>query len=339
MKALQVVAPGSFQVAEVEKPRCAEDQVLIRMHHSALCNQSDSRAFRARAGGLEWMLPSLIGQTGVGGPLLQFLKMQHGKLFPMEPGFPGHEGSGVVEEVGGNVTDLSPGDQVTLTGIGGQPLHQQYVTRKAGTAVKISSDVPLKHAAILELYGCVYHCVSKLPHWEGRSVAVAGVGPAGLCALQLIRRLKPNTVVALDLSAARLELAREQGAAEAIDAGDALAVAELMREGVEVVVDCTGSGESLRRSFALSRSEVLVFGYTDVPFLADQSVWFRNELTIRSSRILSLDDLRAVVSLVEDGELDPGALITHTLFLEQYDEAIRLVERKEAIKVLLDLSQ
>jgi len=36
--------------------------------------------------------------------------------------------------------------------------------------------------------------------------------------------------------------------------------------------------------------------------------------------------------------LDPGALITHTLALEEYDEAVRLVERREAVKVLLDLS-
>lgn len=338
MKALRIVAPGRFEVAEVEKPTCADDQVLIRMRYSALCNQSDSKVFRGHAGGLGWMLPSLLGQPSVGDHLLQFLKMQHSQHFPMKPGLPGHEGCGIVEEVGANVSELSPDDHVTMTGIGGPPLHQQYVSRKAGTAIRISPAVPLEHAAILELYGCVYHCVSKLDNWEGRTVAVAGVGPAGLCALQLIRRLKPERLLALDLSPPRLKLARKQGATDAIDAGDTLAVAELMREGVEVVVDCTGSGESLRRSFAMSRDEVLIFGYTDTPFIADESVWFRNELTIRASRILSLDDLRAAVSLVEAGELDPGALITHTLALEEYDEAVRLVERKEAVKVLLDLS-
>ncbi len=338
MKALRIVAPGRFEVAEVEKPTCADGQVLIRMRYSALCNQSDSKVFRGHAGGLGWMLPSLLGQTGLGATVVEHLRAQREHYFPLDPGLPGHEGSGIVEEIGANVSDLSPGDHVTMTGIGGPPLHQQYVSRKAGTAIRISPAVPLEHAAILELYGCVHHCVSKLDNWEGRTVAVAGVGPAGLCALQLIRRLKPERLLALDLSPPRLKLARKQGATDAIDAGDTLAVAELMREGVEVVVDCTGSGESLRRSFAMSRDEVLIFGYTDTPFIADESVWFRNELTIRASRILSLDDLRAAVSLVEAGELDPGALITHTLALEEYDEAVRLVERKEAVKVLLDLS-
>gem|GEM_PF-707081 len=339
MKALQIVAPGRFRVIEAERPACGDDQVLIRMRYSALCNQSDSKVFRGHPGGLGWMLPSLLGQPGLGGTVIEHLETQRQRYFPLDPGLPGHEGSGIVEEVAANVSDLSPGDHVALTGIGGPPLHQQYVTRRpAGTAIRISPAVPLEHAAILELYGCVYHCVSKLDTWEGRTVAVAGVGPAGLCALQLIRRLKPERLLALDLSAPRLELAQEQGATEAVDAGDTLAVAELMREGVEVVVDCTGSGESLRRSFAMSRDEVLIFGYTDTPFIADESVWFRNELTIRASRILSLDDLRVGVSLVEAGELDPGALITHTLALEQYDEAVRVVERKEAIKVLIDLS-
>ena len=151
MKALRIVAPGRFEVAEVEKPTCVDDQVLIRMRYSALCNQSDSKVFRGHAGGLGWMLPSLLGQTGVGNHLLQFLKMQHSQHFPMKPGSPGHEGSGIVEEIGANVSELSPGDHVTMTGIGGPPLHQQYVTRKAGTAIKISPDVPLEQAAILEL--------------------------------------------------------------------------------------------------------------------------------------------------------------------------------------------
>jgi len=338
MRALRITAPGRFEVVEVEKPTCGDDQVLIRMRYSALCNQSDSKVFRARAGGLEWLLPSLTGQPGVGDRLLQFLKLHRGEHFPMEPGFPGHEGSGVVEGVGGGVSDLSIGDHVTLTGIGGPPLHQQYVTRNAGTAIRVSDAVPLEQAAVLELYGCVHHCVSKLDDWQGRTVAVAGVGPAGLCAIQLVGLLRPAQLIALDLSPPRLQRAREQGATDTVDAGDTLAVAELMREGVEVVVDCTGSGESLRRSFAMSRDEVLIFGYTDVPFMADESVWFRNELTIRASRILGLDDLCAVVSLVEAGELHPRALITHSLTLDRYDEAVRLVECKEAIKVLIDLS-
>lgn len=124
-----------------------------------------------------------------------------------------------------------------------------------------------------------------------------------------------------------------------VDAGDLPAVARLMSEGVEVVVDCTGSGESLRRSFAMSRSEVLVFGYTEVPFLVDESVWFRNELTIRVSRTLGLDDLRAVAALLEAGELAPEGLITHVLPPQRYGQAVGLVERKEAVKVLLDLEE
>jgi len=61
----------------------------------------------------------------------------------MPPGMPGHEGVGIVIEKGERVTKVGVNDIVVLTGIGGPPLHAEYVVRKEETVVKIKRrDIP-----------------------------------------------------------------------------------------------------------------------------------------------------------------------------------------------------
>jgi len=327
MRALQITAPERFEIVDIEEPSPAEGEVLIRMDAATICNQHDSKM--------------------LAGP--------HTK-YPLEAGFPGHEGAGEVVALGPGVGELSVGDRVVTSGIGGPPLYRELVTRKEPTAVKYSADALAAEMAPLELFGCVHKAVRLASSVEGRRVAVIGLGPAGLACCQLLAACGAAEIVALDLDESRLGPAAECGATEALNAerfgpvGAALErlmrqeppppeAAGLMgelRDGfAPLVIECSGSPRSLETSFVLAGEELVIFGYTDKPFTGWQPVWFQRGLTIRNSRILSLDDLRAVTALADEGRIDPGRLVTTTMPFKRYGEAVALIREKRATKIAL----
>jgi NADPH:quinone reductase-like Zn-dependent oxidoreductase len=57
-------------------------------------------------------------------------------------GFPGHEGAGIVIEVGRDVKNLKIGDHVAMSGLGGPPLYSEFVTLKADQVVRVDRRVP-----------------------------------------------------------------------------------------------------------------------------------------------------------------------------------------------------
>jgi len=313
MKALQLTGPGKVQVVTVDPPRPREGEILIRMLGATVCNQHDMKTF--------------------------YNRYRFGKItdYLTPPGFPGHEGVGTIIEVAAGVDGLQVGDRVVMTGIGGPGLYAQYVTRRASAVVKLNTDrEDVRDAACLELFGCVHRAISKTPI-EGRCVAISGLGPAGLAAVQLARLFGAAELLGLDVVPQRLAFARRFALDRLLDASDEQQLGRLMEEGVEVVIDCSGNTVSLQNAFRMARGDVTIFGFTDQPFEVNQAVWFRHELTIRNSKILSIDeDLRPVARCYDQGRIEPGRLITHTLPLEDYPRAISLLEEKAAVKILLD---
>ena len=327
MKALRLDSPGRCSVIELDRPKPGPGEVLIEVRACTVCNQHDLRMFSGEA-----------------------------RDYPAEIGFPGHEGAGVVAEAGGEVEGVSPGDKVVTSGIGGPPLYREYVSRRADAVAVFRRQVPFEHAAPMELYGCVHRALAHASCIEGRDCAVVGLGPAGLACAQLLRAKGAARIRAYDPDHSRRERALGCGADSAQDVSavslalgavpklmqkkapsvdEAAALEELKRDAPALVFDCSGSARGVEGSFLLAREELVIFGFTTDPITVHQSVWFGKELVIRNSKILSLDDLRAVASLLDSGAVDPGQLVTHVLPFSEYARALELVRRKEAVKVAL----
>ncbi|MCK5572592.1 MAG: alcohol dehydrogenase catalytic domain-containing protein, partial [Bacteroidetes bacterium] len=186
-QAIQFDAPGELRMVEVEIHPPGKGEVLLRTLATALCNQSEMRSFRGGS------------------------REAYGSRYPMLPGEPGHEGVGVVQEVGQSVSDLSVGDIVALTGWGGDPAHRSLLVREAAQVARIhpGSRDP-REASILEMYASAYHCVKhgwKERRFENSRVAIIGMGAIGFCSLQCIRLWPVREIVAFDLNSRKLALA------------------------------------------------------------------------------------------------------------------------------------
>ncbi|HET8565540.1 MAG TPA: NAD(P)-dependent alcohol dehydrogenase [Solirubrobacterales bacterium] len=114
---------------------------------------------------------------------------------------------------------------------------------------------PLSDAALTP-----YHAIKRSLHLlvPGSTAVVIGVGGLGHMGVQILRALSPARIVAVDVSAEKLQLAHEVGADEAVEAGGgaAEAIREITRGlGAELVVDMVGSDDSIALAAAVGRFE------------------------------------------------------------------------------------
>lgn len=309
MKALQIVKPREFRIVDLEKPIPQDDEVVVKLEYAAVCNQNDYKIF-----------------YGLYGDLIEY---------PCDPGVYGHEGVGIVVEVGAGVQNLKEGDRVVMMLEGGPMLYREYVERKADSVVLISKKVPAEEAAPIELFGCAHHCLEIAGDLSDKRVALCGLGPAGLAILSLIMLAPPKEIIGVEISEARANAARELGVKNIVNPTVKEKLDELIQEGADLVIDATGVPQSILNSFEITRKEVVIFGFTNQPFEVDQSRWFQKEMVIKNSKVQTIDDLRAVVRLLEEGKIQTRSFISGIMSFEEYDKAVEKVYKKEAIKILL----
>ncbi len=309
MKALQIMRPNEFKIVDIDRPAPAKDEVVIQMEYAAVCNQNDYKIF-----------------YGLYGSLIKY---------PCEPGVYGHEGVGIVTQAGAQVKGVAVGDRVVMMGEGGPMLYREYVQRKADTVVCVDKNVPAQEAAILELFGCAHHCVEIAGDLSNKTVGLSGLGPAGLALLQMIQLNNPNEIVGIELSEARADAARKLGLKRIVNPAKKEKLKALIEEGMDIVIDATGVPEAILNSFEITKKEVVIFGFTNKKFEVDQSKWFQKEMVIKNSKVQTIDDLQAVVRLLEKAKIQAKSFISEVMSFDDYDKAVEKVYKKEAIKILL----
>jgi len=171
-------------------------------------------------------------------------------------------------------------------------------------------------------------------------VAVLGLGPVGLMAVQAAQVAGAAHVVAVDAVPERLALARRFGAEPVhLTEEDPRAHVKAVTEGrgVDVAVDAVGDPRALELAVRLARKcgVVSVTGvYAERAEVHLGLVWIK-ALELRTGFANVLAHLDQVLALLATGRLDPAPLVTHQLALAQAPEAYGLYDRREALKIVL----
>ncbi|WP_263173499.1 zinc-binding dehydrogenase [Streptomyces sp. SCSIO ZS0520] len=201
--------------------------------------------------------------------------------------------------------------------------------------------VPLAEAALLGCavltgYGAVHHSARVQP---GETVAVFGVGGVGLATLQSARIAGAATIVAVDVSPEKEELARASGATEFVLASEATAKeirALTGGQGVDVAVECVGRAVTIRTAWESTRRG----GRTTVVGIGgkDQQVSFNALEIFHYGRTLSgcvygnsdpATDLPEIAAHIRGGAFDLGLLVTERIGLADIPAAFdRMVAGK-----------
>ena len=342
MRAVTFQAPRSVRVEERPAPELsAPHEALVKITCSGICGSD--------------------------------LHIYHGRV-KIEPGFTiGHEFVGTVLETGSAVAGVWAGDRVCgsfhaacgtcffcLAGnyhkcarsrtFGHGGLLGSLPGTQADAAVVPFADVTLRRVpnglsdeiALFagDVMGTGYHAVHAAGLEPGQSVAVLGMGPVGLSAVQVARAAGAGSVLAVDTVAERLELARQLGAIPVhLTEQQPREVAKQLTEGrgVDASIDAVGHADALDLALRLVRNAgtVVVLGVYAEPCQVHMGLVWLKALTLRAGPANVIAHFDRVLELLKSGALDPSPLITHHFSLDDAAEAYELYDRREAIKVVL----
>jgi (R,R)-butanediol dehydrogenase/meso-butanediol dehydrogenase/diacetyl reductase len=278
----------------------------------------------------------------------------------------GHEFSGEVAEIGGEVEGIVVGDRVTGPPIqpcgecaacraGRRHLCETWTTRSIAYGLpgafaervripdatlgdnvfKLPDPMTFEDGALVEPLAVGLHAVGRADTGPGDVALVLGLGTIGLQVAQVLLARGLTDVIGADLSALRRSVAEELGVTAV--SGDELAAAAGGRP-IDVVFEATGAPALVQGAMELVRpagTVVLIALYEEpaqiVPTLAVQK-----ELTVRGSAIFTPGEFEEAVELLAAGKVRGRPLITHRLALEDLGEAFEAqLDKHAAIKVMI----
>jgi len=295
----------------------------------------------------------------------------------------GHEAAGIVEAVGPGVASVAPGDFVVLNWRAvcgacrscrrGRPWHC-FDTHNATQKMTLTDGTPLSPALGIGAFAektlvadgqCTKVDPSARPEavgllgcgvmaglgsamltgevGPGDTVAVFGCGGVGCAAIAGARLVGASKVIAVDLDPGKLDLAREFGATDVVDASDG-EVVEAVRaltggNGADVCIEAVGHPEVMAQAFYardLAGTLVQVGVPTpemriDLPMID----FFGRGGQLRPSwygDCLPARDFPLLVDLYLQGRLDLDRFVTETISLDDVEEAFHRMERGEVLR-------
>jgi 2-desacetyl-2-hydroxyethyl bacteriochlorophyllide A dehydrogenase len=207
----------------------------------------------------------------------------------------------------------------------------RYVAVPAANAYVLPDHLDYQSGALVEPLSCAVHGMRRLGPVLGATVLLAGAGPMGLLLVQLALRAGAGRIVVLDRSASRLEVALALGASQTTRSFE-----DLGDERFEVAIDATGVPSVIESAFEyLARGgRLLVFGVAPGTTTVRLSPFriYNDEVTIVGSMAV-LHSFGAALSLLADGGVQAGPLLSHFLPLEDFAEALALVRAGQGIKI------
>lgn len=213
--------------------------------------------------------------------------------------------------------------------------------------VKVPCDIPHVEAA---LFGCavltgVGAVVSTARMTMGSSAAVVGLGGVGLAALLGARAAGASRIVAVDLSDEKLQLARELGATQTVNAADADCVDQvcaLTGGGVDFGFEMAGSIRALESTLAMTRrgGTTVTAGLPPAgsALPVDIVKLVGEERTLKGSYMGSCvpsRDIPRYIQLYREGRLPVDRLLTSTLPLEAINEAFDRLHHGQAVRQVI----
>ncbi len=318
--------PGVFSCEEVERPRPAADQMLVKVAACGVCGHD------------------LLNRAG---------HFPHTKL----PAVMGHEIAGTVVETGALVTRFKAGDRIAVIqrlpcglcslcragrenlcvsgpGFYGEQIsggYGDYVIASERNATLVPASIPLKVAAVLSCaIGTGFHALRRAALQLNDTVVITGAsGGVGIHTVKLARLLGLRTI-AISSSEAKVERLRKAGATDVIVSSD-MNFHQKVRamtggEGADAVIEIAGKptfNSSVRSLRAGGR--MVIVGNVDpgsVPLNPAMSIL--KELDFIGSAHATLADLKKVIDLVSRGEIEPE--IAAFLPMEQATEAHAMME-------------
>ena len=331
-------APKKVRVRDVQIPKIAPGDILVRMEASGVCGTD---------------LEKIDGQLGPGGIL-------------------GHEVSGTIEKVANNVTRHMPGERVIAhhhvpcyqcadCSKGDFTLCNEFKKTNIdpcgfaeyfrvpeynvarGAVVLLPSELSFEEGAMMEPTACCIRAIRRAHVQETDNVLIVGLGPTGLTQIQLLRKVTTGKIVGSDIIESRLKLGKKIGADETINAlaeNVPALVRKIAGEGFDLALVSTGNEKALNQAFGSVRKggRILLFGAPSqgASYQLNVSELFSRQITLLSSYSCVEAEIQEAIRLVSAKRLDLKSLISDRFKLSDSEKALEFAKTsKTAIKTII----
>lgn len=330
MKAAVFYGKHDIRVENAEAKIPDDNEVMIKVMAAGVCG-TDMHIFAGAKGASECTPPVILG----------------------------HEFSGIVCEVGRNVTRIRVGDHVTVdpsiscgacdacrmgkphfcdhyiaTGVNLNGGFAEYCTVLEKQVFCLSDSVPFTEGAMCEPVGCCLHGIDMAGIKTGDVVMVIGGGTIGQIMLQLAKLAGAATTVLLEPVAEKRLMGIKLGADIAVDplSEDVETIlAGYNISNINVTIECVGRRETMMDAIHYTGrgGTAMLFGLTDpdceIPFKPFDA--FKKEITIKASFVNPYTHGRAA-ALLNAGKLSLGELISDIILLDQINDAFTIKGHK-----------
>lgn len=283
----------------------------------------------------------------------------------------GHEISGEVAKCGEGVKDLKQGDRVCLfylitcgkcmmccTGkdnycseakMLGKNIDggfAEYLVVPARNAFPFPKTIPFAQAALItDAVATPFHALKRAAVQTGESVLIIGIGGLGIHAVQIAKLMGANQIIAMDLSAKKLELAKKAGATATINpqTEDVLEKITTLTggSGVAVAIELIGLSGTIRQAIDCTspggRTVIVGICPEDIGLNPYHDLLLK-ERTIMGSADQSRADFPVIIALTARGRLDLSHSVTHELPLDQVNRGLEMLKKKDRDLVRLVVS-
>lgn len=344
MLAYTYMEKGKFELIEKPKPELLDERdAIVRVTLASICSSD--------------------------------LHIKHGSVPRAVPGITvGHEMVGIVEQTGSAVTEVKPGDRVTVNvetfcgdcffckngwvnnctdknggwalGCridGGQAQYVRVPYADMGLNKIPDSVTDVQALLVGDVLATGYWAADISEIGEEDTVLIIGAGPTGLCTLQCVRLKNPKRIIVCDIDESRLDFVRKHYPEVLTAVPDGLKDFVLKNSdhgGADRVLEVAGSKETFRMAWECARPNaiVTVVALYDGPQTLPLPDMYGKNLTFKTGGV---DGCKCgeILKLIADGKLDTTPLITHTYNIKDIAEGYDLFEHRRdgVIKVAVKM--
>jgi len=226
--------------------------------------------------------------------------------------------------------------------------YAEYIKIPARTVLvnmqEIPSHVSFEEAAITEPLACVLHGVEEANVKLGDTVAVIGAGPIGLLHLLTVKKMGAEKIVMIDLVDERLNVAKELGADETINAGKENSVEKVQQltggYGADIVIEAIGSPVTWEQALRLARKGGTILEFGGCPprteIKLNTEMLHYGELTVLGTFHTTPLHFRKALNLISSRTVDVRPLVTKRMRLEDIKQAFEILSTsKNEIKIAI----
>lgn len=338
MKGSYFLGNKKFEIRDMVFSPLKENEVMIKVMAAGVCG-TDVHIYHGEAGSADVTPPIVLG----------------------------HEFSGLITEIGKNVTTVNVGDLVTVDpniycgkcihckmgkkqsctsleaiGVTTHGGFAQYCVSPETQVYKVDSDVDYDTAAMAEPLACAIHGIDRAEIKQGQNVLIIGGGTIGLIMAQLAKLAGAGSVTISEPVANRREIGLSLGTDYVIDPINTDLFSEYKkltgRDGADVVIECVGNPITVKQAIKIvdKSGTVVLFGVPGVDATVDLPLFdmFIKELKIVGS-FINPDTHQRAVNLLASKRIKIKELCTHSYSLDSLEEAILKQMSVDSIKVMI----